>query len=451
MAGKGEPPFANPRNAAAGSLRQKNPQITACRPLRFFVHSYGKVAGESFDTHWEFLEHCRKRGLRPTEDARLLRTMDEVVSYAREIEERRDRLPYEIDGMVIKVNSLEQQRILGFTMKSPRWAIAYKFSARQAATKVDNIRVQVGRTGTLTPVADLAPVQVGGVTISRATLHNFDEIQRLDVKIGDTVLVQRAGDVIPQVVSVIEAGRTGGEKPFPVPRHCPACDGPITKEKEEEVAYRCLNPSCPAQIEQGLRHFADLYRLSVNDLLQLELVKEKKAKNLRSMIERSKAQPLHRLVFGLGIRHVGEKAAFVLAERFGTMDRLMNATIDELTVIADIGPVVAQSVHDYFSQKTVRCLLEELKAAGVNLHEPEREAGDRPLSGKTFVLTGEMKNFTRSDAENRIREQGGTASSSVSRKTDYVVVGENPGSKFAKAQKLGVRIINEDEFLKLVR
>jgi DNA ligase (NAD+) len=476
---KGDAAFANPRNAAAGSLRQKNPQITAHRPLRFFVHSYGKVTGEHFDTHWEFLQHCRKMGLRPTEHAKLCTHIDDVIAYGKEIEAMRDDLPYEIDGMVVKVNSLEQQRILGFTMKSPRWAIAFKFTARQATTKLENIRVQVGRTGTLTPVADLEPVKVGGVTISHATLHNFDEIRRLDVKIGDTVLVQRAGDVIPQVVQVIETKRAGHEKTFHVPSHCPACSGPITKEKEEEVAYRCLNPSCPAQIEQGLRHFASrdamdiegmgeavitqlvakkivtdfagIYHLTKDDLLQLELFKEKKADNLLAMIEKSKARPLHRLIFGLGIRHAGEKAGYVLAGRFRTMDCLMKAGVDELTAIADIGPVMAQSVYDFFCQKTVQALISKLKAAGVNQTEPEREGGASPLEGKTFVLTGELKGFTRSDAENRIRELGGNPSSSVSKKTDYVIVGENPGSKFAKARKLGVKVLNEDEFDKLMK
>ena len=320
--------FANPRNAAAGSLRQKNTQVTARRPLKFFVHSYGKVEGEAFETHWSFLEFCRKSGLRPTDRAVLCKTFEEAVAFRNEIEQKRDTLPYEIDGIVIKVNSLARQQALGFTSKSPRWAIAFKFTARQAVTKVENIRVQVGRTGIITPVAELAPVELSGVTVSNSTLHNFDEIERLDVRVGDTVIVERAGDVIPKVVQVLKPKRTGGEKIFRIPKHCPACGGPIIKEKEEEVAYRCINPSCPAQIARALAHFAgrpamdiegmgesaieqllsrklikgfsDIYFLCKEDLLKLDLFKDKKAQNLLDSIEKSKKQPLSRLLLALG-------------------------------------------------------------------------------------------------------------------------------------------------------
>jgi DNA ligase (NAD+) len=363
-------------------------------------------------------------------------------------------------------------------MKSPRWAIAVKFAARQAATKIKDIRVQVGRTGTITPVADLEPVEVSGVTISHATLHNFDEIERLGVKIGDTVVVERAGDVIPKIVQVIVSKRDGSEKPFHIPKNCPACGKPVTKEKEEDVAYRCLNPSCPAQIEGSILHFAgrnamdietlgdvvvrqlldkklisnvsDIYALKKEDLLGLELFKEKKAQNLLTAIEKSKMQPLSRLLFGLGIRNVGEKAAETLAQRFGSIDGLMSTGIDDLTSVNEIGPVMAHSIADYFSQASVKELIKELKSYGVNMSEPERESGPRPLTGLTFVLTGELKSLTRSEAENRIKRLGGKTSSSVSKKTNYVVAGAEPGSKLDKAKKLGVKVLDENEFIKLL-
>lgn len=476
---KGEQPFANPRNSAAGSLRQKDPRITANRPLRFFIHSYGKVEGEEFSTHWEFLQHMKSFGLRPVEHARLTRNWEDVLDYRKNMEEKRDSLPYEVDGIVIKVNSLAQQRTLGFTQKSPRWAIAYKFPARQATTKIAGIRVQVGRTGVITPVADLDPVQVGGVTIEHATLHNFDEIKRLDARVGDTALIERAGDVIPKVVKVIESKRTGHEKPFHIPRECPSCGGPITKEKEEEVAYRCLNPSCPVQIERGLIHFAgreamdidgmgevvveqlvrrktvkdfaDIYKLTKSDLLTLDLFKEKKAEKLLSAIEKSKERPLSRLLFALGIHHVGEKAAWVLAGEFRTMDRLLKATNEDLGRIKDFGPVLAEAVCDFFAQPAVKVLIADLREAGVNMTEPEREARGLPFEGKTFVFTGELKGCTRTEAEKRVRELGGNASSSVSNKTDYVVAGEAAGSKLSKAEKLGVKVIDEAAFDKLLK
>lgn len=474
-----EQPFANPRNAAAGSLRQKNPLITSQRPLKYFIHSFGKIEGETFNTHREFLDFCRKLGLRTTEHSKLCSDINEVLAYRNELEKNRDSLAYEIDGVVVKVNSISQQKILGFTMKSPRWAIAYKFTARQSTTKLNNIRLQVGRTGTITPVADLEPVELSGVTISRATLHNFDEIKRLGVRIGDTVLLERAGDVIPKVIKVIESKRTGREKIFSIPEQCPVCGGPITKEKEEEVAFRCLNPSCPAQLERGLAHFAsrgamdiegmgqssveqliknkmvvnfgDIYKLKKDDLLKLELFADKKAENLLAAIEKSKKQPLRRLLYGLGIHHVGEKAALLLAEKLHTIDRLMQARIEDLTTINEVGPVMAQSIADFFSQKTVRMLIEELIKYGVNTTEPEKEKRIQPLSGKTFVFTGELKSFSRQEAENKIRELGGNPTSSVSRKTDFVVAGDSPGSKYDKAKKLGVQIIGEEEFIKMLK
>ncbi|MGA2090788.1 MAG: NAD-dependent DNA ligase LigA, partial [Endomicrobiales bacterium] len=392
---------------------------------------------------------------------------------------KRDTIPYEIDGIVIKVNSLEQQRILGFTAKSPRWAVAYKFAARQATTKLNAIRVQVGRTGVITPVADLEPIELSGVTISRATLHNFDEIARLDVRVNDTVLIERAGDVIPKVIKVVNPDRIGREHSFSVPRTCPVCQSPIIKEKDEEVALRCINPSCPAQLEQKLTHFArreamdieglgdvaveqlvrkkmvltiaDLYTISKEDFMSLELFGDKKAQNLRNALEKSKKHPLSRLLFGLGIRHVGEKAATVLAERYRSMDALMRASTEELQMINEIGPVMAQEIHDYFRQKSVIALIDALKSHGIAMVEPEKNSGPTPLSGKTFVLTGELKTMSRPEAEAKIRTLGGNPTSSVSKKTDYVVVGENPGSKYSKARKLEVTILNEEQFIAVLQ
>ncbi|MCX5782026.1 MAG: NAD-dependent DNA ligase LigA [Elusimicrobia bacterium] len=474
----GEPLFANSRNAAAGSLRQKNPKITAERPLKFLVHSLGNISGKEFANHWEFMKFCNKIGFMTDPNTRVSRSINEVIKLHRLMEEKRDTIPFEIDGIVVKVNSIKHQKILGFTAKSPRWAVAFKFKAREATTRVNNIRAQIGRTGIITPVADLEPVEISGVTVSRATLHNFDEIKRLDVMIGDTVLVERAGDVIPKVVKVIETKRSGNEKPFPVPTECPVCHNPITKEKEEEVAYRCINPSCPAQIEKGLFHFgkraamdivglgdvviaqlvrnktvktfADIYALKKDDLFKLELFKDKKTQNLLDAVEKSKKQPLSRLLFAFGIRHVGEKAAWVLAEKFGNMDKLIPATFEDLTSINEVGPIMAQSIVDFFSQDSVKKLIKQLKDCGVNMAEPKKEKKSQPLAGKTIVLTGELKSFSRNDAEKKIREFGGNPTSSVSKKTDFVVAGEDPGSKFEKAKGLGVKIISESEFLKLI-
>lgn len=480
MKKKGEITFANPRNAAAGSLRQKDPRVTASRPLKFFAHSYGLVeGGKKLNTHWEYLQVLKEYGIKSIEEAKLCKSIEEVINYCKQWEEKRDTLAYEIDGMVIKINSLSQQEKLGTTMKSPRWAIAYKFPARQATTKVKNILVQVGRTGIITPVAELEPVECGGVTISHSTLHNFDEIKRLGVKIGDTVLIERAGEVIPKVVKVIESKRTGKEKEFRVPTKCPVCAGPIVKEKEEEVAYRCIDPSCPAQLARGLIHFAkreamdieglgesvveqlvqrkmvsdfaDIYFLKKDDLLKLEFFAEKKAENLLKAIDTSKSRPLSRLLYAIGIRNVGEKAAQVLAERFETMDNLIKAKVEDLTSIYEVGPVMAKSVVNFFHQEGTRKLIEKLKKAGVRMREEKKKLGAQLLAGKTFVFTGELKSFTRTDAETRVRELGGNPTSSVSKKTDYVVAGENPGSKYTKAKELGVKIITEEEFSKLIR
>lgn len=479
---KKEQMFANPRNAAAGSLRQKDPKITAERKLKFITHSYGKIEGtEKFKTHFEFLKLCEKLGLPTTlKKVTATKSIDEVVAVCKKWESERENLLYEIDGLVIKINSLAQQQKLGFTMKSPRWAIAYKFPAKQATTKLKNIVVQVGRTGILTPVAELEPVECGGVTIARATLHNFDEIERLGVKIGDTVLIERAGEVIPKIVKVIETKRTGKEKRFSIPNKCSVCGEEVVKEKEAEVAWRCINPSCPAQLERGLIHFAkrkamdiegfgeavveqlvskkmvsnfaDIYSLKKDDLLKLELFKDKKAENLLSAIEKSKNRPLSRLLFGLGIRNVGEKAAIVLAEKFLTLHNLMKATLDDLQKIYEVGPVMAECIVNFFKQPKTKELIEKLKQAGVNMKEEVRRGEFiRSLEGKTFVFTGELKNFSRTEAEAKVRELSGNATSSVSKKTDFVVAGENPGSKYEKAKKVGVKIISEEEFLKMIK
>jgi len=475
---RGEETFANPRNAAAGSLRQKDPRVTASRPLRYFVHSYGMVEGKSFGTHWEFLQSCKRFGLPITEHATMCLSMDQVVAHCQRWVSQRDRLAYEVDGIVVKVNELSHQAQLGMTLKSPRWAMAYKFPAHQATTQVLDIIPSVGRTGTLTPVAQLKPVSCGGVTISSASLHNYDEIERLRVKVGDWVVIQRAGEVIPQIIKVIESKRTGSEKAVKIPTKCPECGGPVTKEKEEEVAYRCVSPTCPAQLVRRLMHFAsreamdieglgdvvaeqlvakrfvhdaaDLYRLTKPQLLELKLFGEKKAENLLAAIAASTSRGLARVLYGLGVRHVGEKAAMVLAEQFRSMDRLAESHLERLCEIPEIGPVMASAILEYFRHSSTKKLLEKLRQAGVKLTE-EVAVGPKPLAELTIVLTGELDGWSRADAEALIRRLGGKSASSVSRKTDYVVAGSNPGSKYDKAKTLGVKIIDEAQFKKLIQ
>jgi DNA ligase (NAD+) len=476
---KNEQTFANPRNAASGSLRQKDPKITAQRPLRFYIHSYGKIeGGPKVETDEEFLELCKKFSLPVIQHYKVCKTINEVVKCCLEWQQKRDSLEYEIDGMVIKVNQLNLREKIGSTLKAPRWAIAYKFPAKQATTVVKNVVMQVGRTGVITPVAELEPVECGGVIISRATLHNFDEIKRLGIKIGDTVLVERAGEVIPKVVKVIESKRTGKEKDIEIPKKCPVCGSEIVKE-EGEVAYRCPNSSCPAQVINSIVHFekreamdieglgesvaellverklvkklSDIYFLTKQQLLTLPLFKEKKATNLLTAIEKSKQRPLSKLLYGLGIRHVGEKAAEVLAEKFTSIDRLMKATEVELQKIPEIGPVMAKSIVNFFSNKYTIEIIEDLKKAGVNMIQPRVEKkGAQVFAGMTVVFTGELESMTRSQAEELVKQLGGTTSSSVSRSTSLVVVGKNPGSKYEKAKQLGIKIIYEDEFLKMI-
>jgi DNA ligase (NAD+) len=468
--------FANPRNAAAGSLKLLDTAEVARRGLAFFGHSLGDYQDGAIIDQMGFFDKLKGWGVRVNPNTRLCRGFSEVLDFCRSWQDKRDSLSYEIDGIVIKVNSFAQQAALGQTQKNPRWAIAYKFPARQATTEVLNIKINVGRTGVITPAAELEPVECGGVVIKNATLHNFDEIKRLNIKKGDRVLIERAGDVIPKVVKVVE---DKGGAHFAVPKVCPACGSRVVKEKEEAVAYRCVNPFCPAQLERGLLHFAsrlamdiegmgeavvsqlvalglvrrldDIYRLKPEDLGKLEFFKEKKINNLLAAIEKSKKKPLSRLVYGLGIRHVGEKAGYILAQRFGTMDKLMKAGKGDLQDIYEVGPVIAESLVDYFSRNETSGLIEELRGSGVNFKEEKALLTNASFSGKSVVFTGELRDFSRQQAEEIVRSRGGNPSSSVSKSTDIVVAGKEPGSKYAKAGKLGVRIINEEEFRGMIK
>lgn len=468
--------FANPRNAASGSLKLLDTNIVARRRLNFFAHSLGEHKGLNIATHWDFLKQLKEWGLSVNPNSKLCKSFEEVLDCCKAWQEKRDKLNYEIDGMVIKVNSLASQERLGFTLKSPRWAVAYKFPARQAVTEVLNINIQVGRTGVITPVAELKPVECSGVIIKHATLHNFDEIKRLGVKVGDKVLIERAGDVIPKVVKVMD---DAGKKTFIIPKVCPVCSGKVIKEKEEDVAYRCINPSCPKQLQRGLIHFAsrlamdiqglgeavagqlieakmvkdfaDIYYLKKESLLGLELFKDKKADNLLQAIQKSKGQSLSRLIYGLGIRHVGEKAAFVLAQRFKNIDNLMRARKEDFDAIYEIGRVMAESIVEFFNEDHTKRLINKLKDSGLNMEEKVITVKKSALTGKQIVFTGELENFSRTQAEKLVREHGGNASSSVSINTDFVVTGGNPGSKYDKARKLGVKIITEKEFQEMIK
>lgn len=472
----GEVLFANPRNAASGSLKLLDTAVVAKRKLNFFAHSLGEYKGNAIQTQLEFLSYLKTWGVRTNPQSRLCENLNQIIEYCQYWQGQREKLGYEIDGVVVKVNNLAQQKRLGFTSKSPRWAAAYKFPARQATTKVLKININVGRTGVITPTAELTPVECSGVTIRNATLHNFDEIKRLNIKEGDRVLIERAGDVIPKIVKVVASL---GRKSFQRPLVCPECLGKVIKEKDEDVAYRCINPVCPAQLERGLLHFAsrpamdiegmgeavvsqliklklirnfaDIYKLNEFDLAKLELFKEKKINNLIEAIKKSKEKPLSRLVFALGIRHVGENAAYVLAKHFITMDKLINAKKDDFDAIYEVGPVIAGSVKDYFSQSSTRKMLKELKNLGLCLREELTKTKVTPLTGKTVVFTGELKAFSRSQAEEMVRKFAGNISSSVSKNVNFVVTGDNPGSKFDKAKELGVKIISEKEFMEMIK
>ena len=473
----GEPLFANPRNAAAGSLRQLDPNITAQRPLDIFCYGVGQVIGHAFETHWEILQTLRKWGLKVNDLSQIHNGVDEVIAYHQRMAEQREKLDYEVDGVVVKVNRLDQQAILGEKTRSPRWAIAFKFEARQAVTRIIEIVAQVGRTGAVTPVSVMEPVEVGGVTVSRATLHNQDEIDRKDVRVGDWVVIQRAGDVIPEVVKVIKERRTGEEKPYRLPDKCPVCGGKVVRPPGEAVA-RCVNAACPAQLKEHIRHFAsklamdidglgdklveqlvdkgpvkdvaDLYTLKKEQLAELERMGEKSAQNIIDAIERSKKAKLDRFLYALGIRHVGEHMARVLAQHFRSLDRLMKATEEELLSIDGVGPEVAESVASFFSEKRNIDLIHRLQKNGIEVESLEELSRDDKLKGKTLVFTGVLSRMSRHEAEQLVEQLGGRAASSVSRNTDFVVVGENPGSKAARARALGVPMITEKEFLRMV-
>ncbi|MFH1398162.1 MAG: NAD-dependent DNA ligase LigA [Candidatus Omnitrophota bacterium] len=468
--------FANPRNAASGSLKLLDTAIVAKRRLSFFAHSLGEYQGVNILSQMDFLEKLKNWGMRVNPQYRLCKNIDQVIDYCQGLQEKRDRLDYEIDGIVVKVNDLKGQLALGYTLKSPRWAVAYKFPARQATTEILDIQLNVGRTGVITPTARLKPVECSGVIIQHATLHNFDEIKRLNVKIADRVLIERAGDVIPKVVKVVQSK---GKKPFLIPKNCPVCNGRVIKEKEEAVAYRCINPICPAQLERGILHFSsrlamdiqglgeaavkqlvkfklvrnfsDIYNLKKEDLLRLELFKDKKAQNLLMGIEKSKKQPLSRLIYSLGIRHVGEKAAYILAVKFRDMDNLIKSKKEDLSAIYEIGEVMSASIRDYFSQPQIRKMIEELRNSGLNFKEEFKQIKNTPFTGKAVVFTGELKGLTRSQAEKIVREAGGNFSYSVSKNTDFVVAGDNPGHKYKQAKKVGVKIINEQDFSRLLK
>ncbi|MBI5243634.1 MAG: NAD-dependent DNA ligase LigA [Elusimicrobia bacterium] len=475
----GKEPFVNPRNCAAGSLRQKDPSVAASRRLRFFAHSYGRLEGMApHRTQSDFLAFCGECGLPVTGVKRLCKDIEEVIAFYEDFKGKRSSLPYEVDGLVVKADSRDEQARLGATAKSPRWAIAFKYPGRQATTTIESVSFSVGRTGVVTPVAELKPVFLAGVTISSATLHNFEEVERLGVRIGDTVVIERAGEVIPKVVKVVSEARSGREGPIAPPKTCPVCNGAVVKE-EEFVAFRCINPSCPAQLKRSLLHFASrgaldiqgcgeavidqlvdkglvkdfagLFALKKEDLLGLELFADKRAENLLAEIDKAKERPLSRLLFALGIRQVGEKTARDLAQSFKTLDRLRRASAEELRAVPDVGPVVAEAVADFFRQPGMGRLLDRLKAAGLKMSEPEAAPRQGvPLSGKSFVFTGELDSMSRSEAEEKVRSLGGKASSSVSKKTSYVVVGKEPGSKAGKAAKLGVRALDEAAFRKLI-
>src|ERR1700674_487500 len=467
--------FVNPRNAAAGSVRVLDPSITARRRLEFFAY-YLLVDGEvPFAKHSESLEALKQLRFRASEDWKLCDGIEQVYKYCDAWEPKREELPYEIDGVVIKVNSLGIQRELGYTAKAPRWAIAYKYPARQETTVVNDIRVQVGRTGTLTPVAVLEPVQVGGVTVSRSTLHNMDEIERLGLQIGDTVLIERAGEVIPHVLKVVKLGKN--RKPFRMPKHCPEC-GSTIHHAEGEVAYRCVNAACPAKRKESILHFAgrhamnidglgdkivdqlvdkelvkdvaDLYSLNLEEGAGLERMAEKSAQNLLEEIEASKKNSLARLIYALGIQFVGERTAQLLAEHFSSLEELAAAKEEQLVEVPEVGPKVAASIVEFFSEPANRQLIKKLHKAGGHPTAEKRVVKSQKLAGKSFVFTGRPANRSREEAGELVKQHGGKVSGSVSKKTDFVIVGTDPGSKYDKAKELGVTILTEAEFEKLL-
>jgi DNA ligase (NAD+) len=476
---KGEEPFANPRNAAAGSLRQLDPKIAASRNLDIFLYALADIGDTGINSHSEGLDKLEGLGFKTNPERKKCATIEEVIEFVGKWTDQRPNLSYDIDGIVIKVNSLEHQKHLGTTAKSPRWAIAFKFPAEEVVTVLKEIELSVGRTGVVTPTAILEPVRVAGTTVQRASLHNEDLIREKDIKIGDHVVIKKAGDIIPEVVNVLEDKRTGDEQEFHMPTHCPECESDLVR-LEGEVALRCINPKCPAQIREGLIHFvsrnamnidglgekvisqlfrekliedvADLYRLEREQLLQLERMGEKSADNLLDAIGASKANSLEKLLFGLGIRHVGAKAAKTLAQEFGSMDKLMNLGKEELTNVNEIGDKMADAIVAYFENDEVKELIQELKDAGVNLEYkgPKPVAAsevDSYFAGKTIVLTGKIERLSRNEAKEKIELLGGKVTGSVSKKTDLVIAGEEAGSKLTKANELNIEVWDEDKLM----
>ncbi|MFD1607004.1 NAD-dependent DNA ligase LigA [Oceanobacillus luteolus] len=475
---KGQELFANPRNAAAGSLRQLDPKIAASRNLDVFLYAVGEWENNTLPTHSARLERLKELGFKTNPEWRKCKTIEEVMEFVNYWTEERPNLPYEIDGIVIKIDDLAQQEELGYTAKSPRWSIAYKFPAEEVMTKLLDIELSVGRTGVVTPTGILEPVRIAGSTVGRASLHNEDLIREQDIRIGDTVVVKKAGDIIPKVVRAVKEQRTGKEVEFTMPSHCPACEAELVR-LEEEVALRCINPNCPAQLMEGIIHFvsrnamnidglgekvvmqlfnaklihtiADLYRLEKEELLKLERMGEKSVSNLLEAIEASKENSLEKLIFGLGIRFIGEKAARILAQEFETMDRLQQATYEELVAVDEIGEKMADSVVQYFEEEKVGVLLSELSELGVNMEYkgPRKnvQSEGTPFSDKTVVLTGKLEQLNRNEAKEKIEALGGKVTGSVSKKTDLVIAGEAAGSKYEKAMKLGITVWNEEQLL----
>jgi DNA ligase (NAD+) len=470
------PLFANPRNAAAGALRALDPTVTASRQLDYFAY-FLFVNGQFYsDTQWEALQTLEKLGFKVNPYKAKCAGLDEVLEFYRGWERKRESLPHEIDGVVVKVNSVRQQVVLGWTAKAPRWAVAFKFAAHQAETAIEDIQVYVGRTGALTPVAFLRPVNIGGVTVARASLHNEDEIRRLGVEIGDRVLVERSGDVIPKVVRVVSLG--GDRRPFRMPKHCPVCGGEVVRE-EGEAASRCINTNCPARLQQSVLHFvargvmdidgmgdvlvdqlvtrgmvksvADIYELTLEQLLELERMGQKSAEKILRNIGASRKQPLPRVLNGLGIPFVGERTAQILADTFGSLDAIMAADEETLQQAEEVGPKVAASIRQFFHERRNRELVERLRKAGLTFEHTIRKKSGGPLAGKIFVLTGTLPNLAREEAKARIESAGGKVTGSVSKKTDYVVAGEEAGSKLDKANELGIAVVDEAKLLAMLK
>ncbi len=474
-----EPVFANPRNAAAGSLRQLDPKVAQERKLDIFIFNIQQIKGKEIHSHIEGLRYLRKQGFKVILNDTVFPDIESAYKRVLEIGEERGGLEFDIDGAVIKVNDFALREQLGTTSKFPKWAVAYKFPAERQETKVLDILIQVGRTGALTPLAVLEPVRIAGSTVSRATLHNSDYIAQKDVRVGDMVVIQKAGDIIPEIVEVVKDKRTGAEQPFEMPTHCPEC-GALAVREEGEAVYRCTGMNCPAQRLRHIIHFvskpamdidglgeaiieqlldnklietaADLYYMNAEDIEKLDKMGKKSAENLMNSIENSKKNPLYRIICGLGISHIGEKASKVLANKFLSLDNLMNADIEQLTAINEIGNIMAESITEFFVEPQNKEFVEKLRSAGVNFEdEPQAELQDNRFEGITFVLTGTLSKYTRAQASEIIESFGGKTSSSVSKKTGYVLAGEEAGSKLEKANKLGVTVISEDEFAEMIK